>query len=81
MEQNTFMVMTYFRSGTQNEFGNWNYSTEFCYDRFMGMYPDIQIAFQVFTQHCKPVVPKKKSTGRPTSIVTEQALYNVKERM
>ena len=56
------MVMAYFLSGTQDDFGNWNYFIEFCYDQFMGMYPDIQIAFHLFTQ-CTRIVGRFLETG------------------
>ena len=79
------MVMPYFRSETQDEFGNWNYSLEF-YDQFMGIYPDIQTAFHLFTQHCTRIVGRfletgtieqKKSTERPASVVTEPGLLKI----
>ena len=40
MEQNTSVVVTYFRSGAQDEFGFWNDSIDAYYDQFIGMYSE-----------------------------------------
>ena len=90
VEQNTFLVMAYFRSGTQDEFGAWNYSSESTYAQFMGMYPDEEIPFYVFVQLCERVVERfldsgsvveRKSTGRSVTIVTKESIQDVNERM
>ena len=56
----------------------------------MGIYPDIHIAFHLFAKHCTHSVKRfretgsieqKKSTRRLASVVTEQAVHNVEERM
>ncbi|KAF5298795.1 hypothetical protein FQA39_LY11684 [Lamprigera yunnana] len=42
-EQDRFIVMAHFRSGTLNPDGNWSYSLQSCIERFMQQYPDEKI--------------------------------------
>ncbi|KAF5269716.1 hypothetical protein FQA39_LY08639 [Lamprigera yunnana] len=39
-EQDRFIVMAHFRSGTLNPDGNWSYSLQSCIEQFMQQYPD-----------------------------------------
>jgi hypothetical protein len=85
IEHNTFIVMAYFRSGLQNENGHWLYSQQSAYEQFVETYPEEQIEYPNFAQHCERIVErfvstgnvgKGKSTGRPT-VATPDVVQNV----
>lgn len=89
VEQDTFIVMAYFRSGIQNDEGFWIYSTEFCYEQYMAMYPEHVVPFLTFAQHQQRTVQRflesgsvsqRKSPGRPR-IVTEDVREDINQRM
>ncbi|KAF5306406.1 hypothetical protein FQA39_LY08915 [Lamprigera yunnana] len=88
-EQDRFIVMAHFRSGTLNPDGNWSYSLQFCIEQFMQQYPDEMIEYDIFKQHkCRLVHQfetkncscKGKSTGRPT-VLTENVIENIQKRI
>ncbi|KAF5305384.1 hypothetical protein FQA39_LY09213 [Lamprigera yunnana] len=88
-EQNRFIVMAHFRSGTLNPDGNWSYSLQSCIEQFMQQYPYEMIEYDIFKQHkCRLVhrfetkncICKGKSTGRPT-VLTENVIENIQERI
>ncbi|KAF5302904.1 hypothetical protein FQA39_LY02084 [Lamprigera yunnana] len=73
-EQDRFIVMAHFQSGTLNPDGNRSYSLQSCIEQFMQQYPDEMIEYDIFKQH------KCKSTGRPT-VLTENVIENIQERI
>ncbi|KAF5271755.1 hypothetical protein FQA39_LY08078 [Lamprigera yunnana] len=84
-EQDRFIVMADFRSGTLNPDGNWSYSLQSCIEQFMQQYPDEMIEYDIFKQHkCRLVhrfetkncICQGKSTGRPT-VLTENVIENI----
>ncbi|KAF5273547.1 hypothetical protein FQA39_LY18745 [Lamprigera yunnana] len=88
-EQERFIVMAHFRSGTLNPDGNWSYSLQSCIEQFMHQYPDEMIEYDIFKQHkCRLVhrfetkncICKGKSTGRPTVLI-ENVIENIQERI
>ncbi|KAF5301417.1 hypothetical protein FQA39_LY02146 [Lamprigera yunnana] len=88
-EQDRFIVMAHFQSGTLNPDGNWSYSLQSCIEQFMQQYPDEMIEYDIFKQHkCRLVrrfetkncICKGKSTGRPT-VLTENVIENIQERI
>ncbi|KAF5293000.1 hypothetical protein FQA39_LY13769 [Lamprigera yunnana] len=88
-EQDRFIVMAHFRSGTFNPDRNWSYSLQSCIEQFMQQYPDEMIQYDIFKQHkCRLVhrfetkncICKGKSTGRPTAL-TENVIENLQERI
>ncbi|KAF5285718.1 hypothetical protein FQA39_LY16524 [Lamprigera yunnana] len=89
LEQDRFIVMAHFRSGTLNPDGNWSYSLQSCIEQFMQQYPDEMIEYDIFKQHkCRLVhrfetkncICKEKSTGRPT-VLTKNVIENIQERI
>ncbi|KAF5293115.1 hypothetical protein FQA39_LY13725 [Lamprigera yunnana] len=50
-EQDRFIVMAHFRSGTLNPGGNWSYLLQYCIEQFMQQYPDEMIEYDIFKQH------------------------------
>ncbi|KAF5281253.1 hypothetical protein FQA39_LY05139 [Lamprigera yunnana] len=50
-EQDKFIVMAHFRSGTLNTDGNRSYSLQSCIEQFMQQYPDEMIEYDIFKQH------------------------------
>ncbi|KAF5299150.1 hypothetical protein FQA39_LY02323 [Lamprigera yunnana] len=51
LEQDRFIVMAHFRSGTLNLDGKWSYSLQSCIEQFMQQYPDKMIEYDIFKQH------------------------------
>lgn len=89
VEEDTFIVMAYFRSGIRDELGAWTYSTESCYEQFVTTYGEQHIPFHIFAQHQERVISrfmdsgsvcKGKSPGRP-KITTPEVVANVQEHM
>jgi len=81
--------VAYFRSGLQNNDGNWIYSLQSTFEQFVAMYPEDQVDYRSFTIHTTRIVErflntgnvaKDKSTGRPT-VATPDVLNNVNERV
>ncbi|KAF5302768.1 hypothetical protein FQA39_LY01948 [Lamprigera yunnana] len=88
-EQDRFIVMAHFRTGTFNADGNWSYSLQSCIEQFMQQYSDEIIEYDIFKQHkCRLVhqfetkncICKGKSTGKPT-VLTENVIENIQERI
>ncbi|KAF5292036.1 hypothetical protein FQA39_LY14097 [Lamprigera yunnana] len=88
-EQDRFIVMAHFRSGTLNPDGNWSYSVQSCIEQFMQQYPAEIIEYDIFKQHkctlvhrfeTKNCICKGKLTGRPT-VLTENLIENIQERI
>lgn len=89
IEEDTFIVMAYFRSGFQNNPGDWTYSSEACYEQFTATYPEQEIAFTMFVQHQDRVIArfldtgsvcKGKSPGRP-KVITPESVANIQEHI
>jgi hypothetical protein len=77
--------MAYFDSGLQNENGQWMYSQQSVYEQFVETYPEEQIEYPNFAQHCGRIIERfgstdnvGKSTGRPT-VATPDVVQNVEE--
>lgn len=88
-EQDAFILMAHFRSGTQNPNGTWSYSLQSCVQQYIQAFPDGDIPYDVFKNHRlvlikryeeKHCICKGKSTGRPT-ILTEDVVEDVRQRM
>lgn len=89
IEEDTFIVVAYFRSGNFDEQGGWNYSSEACYNEFVTTYPEHEIAYSVFIQHEQRVIErfletgsvcKRKPPGRP-KVTTPEVVANVQEHI
>lgn len=88
-EKDTFIVMAYYRSGQQDENGEWVYSAENSYAQFLHQFPEEPMAFHVYQQHMRTVISRftetgsvsaKQKSGR-TKVVDEAVVANVQERM
>ncbi|KAK5649666.1 hypothetical protein RI129_000695 [Pyrocoelia pectoralis] len=85
-EQDAFILMAHFRSGTRNPDGTWSYSLQSCIEQFSEAFPDVNIEYDAFKKHRlrliaryenKHCICKGKSTGRPTVLtVTFNKEYN-----
>lgn len=88
-QQDAFILMAHFRSGTLNEDGTWTYSLQSCMEQFMLEFPEVDVDYDSFanrrhvlvkrfeTKHC---LCKGKPTGRPT-ILTEDVVNDIQQRM
>ncbi|KAF5294289.1 hypothetical protein FQA39_LY13433 [Lamprigera yunnana] len=88
-EQDRFLIMVHFRSGTLNPDINWSYSLQSCIEQFMQQYPDEMIEYNIFKQRkyrlvhrfkTKNCICKGKSTGRST-VLTKNVIENIQERI
>lgn len=88
-EQDAFILMAHFRSGTRNEDGSWSYSLQSCMEQFFEEFPDENIAYDNFKHHKsvllkryeeKHCICKGKPTGRPT-VLTENVVQDIRQRM
>ncbi|KAJ3662057.1 hypothetical protein Zmor_006424 [Zophobas morio] len=88
LEQNTFIVMSYYRNGTLNADGEWVYSVQACKDEYLAKFPELNIEEQSLMTHIKRIVDrfnstgnvsKGKSPGRPP--VSEEVVEDLRERM
>ncbi|KAF5297719.1 hypothetical protein FQA39_LY12050 [Lamprigera yunnana] len=50
-EQDAFVVMAHFCSGTRNPDGTWSYSLQSCIEQFSEDFPDFNIEYNVFKKH------------------------------
>lgn len=88
-DQDAFILMAHFRSGTHNEDGSWTYSLQSCIEQFTTEYPDVDFDYDTLrhrkcvlvkrfeTKHC---ICKGKSSGRPT-VLTDDVVDNIQQRM
>ncbi|KAJ3661413.1 hypothetical protein Zmor_005808 [Zophobas morio] len=88
LEQNTFIVMSYYRNGTLNADGEWVYSVQACKDEYLAKFPELNIEEQSLMTHIKRIVDRFNSTGnvsqgkspgRPP--VSEEVVEDLRERM
>jgi hypothetical protein len=88
-DQDAFILMAHFRSGTRNLDGNWNYSLRSCFEQFVEAFPDLNVNYEDFGHHKRAIINrfnrkhcicKGKSTGRPT-ILTEPVVNDIQERI
>lgn len=86
---NKFIVEAYFRSGTRNEQGNWDYSYKSCYEQFLEQFPELEFCYGYFRQYVRRLIQrfrktgnvhKGKSTGRPT-VLTDEVVADIHQRM
>ncbi|KAJ3665723.1 hypothetical protein Zmor_001204 [Zophobas morio] len=63
LEQNTFIVMSYYRNGTLNADGEWVYSVQACKDEYLAKFPELNIEEQSLMTHIKRIVDRFNSTG------------------
>jgi hypothetical protein len=86
-EQNTFIVMSYFRNGTFIN-GGWSYSVVACKDEYLAKYPNVQIQESSLKAHIRTVINRfiqtgnvneKKSTGRPQ--ISEEIVEDLRARV
>jgi hypothetical protein len=75
------------RITNNNKNGHWLYSQQSAYEQFVETYPEEQIEYPNFAQHCGRIVErfvstgyveKGKSTGRPI-VATPDVVQNVEE--
>ncbi|KAJ3649791.1 hypothetical protein Zmor_021512 [Zophobas morio] len=87
LEQNTFIVMSYYRNGVLNEYGDWVYSVDACKDEYLVKYP-VVIEEESLKTHIRRIVArfndtgsvcKGKPTGRPE--VSEDVVDDLRTRM
>lgn len=88
-EQEAFILIAHYRSGTRNPDGNWTYSLQNCLEQFNEQFPDANVPYDQFVQrrhriinrfeekHC---ICKGKSTGRASKL-TENVLDDIQQRM
>ncbi|KAK5645147.1 hypothetical protein RI129_006447 [Pyrocoelia pectoralis] len=88
-EQDAFILMAHFRSGTRNPDGTWSYSLQSCIEQFSEAFPDVNIEYDAFKKHRlrliaryenKHCICKGKSTGRPT-VLTEEVVNDIQQRI
>ncbi|KAF5289026.1 hypothetical protein FQA39_LY03905 [Lamprigera yunnana] len=88
-EQNAFVVIARFRSGTRNPDRTWSYSLQSCIEQFSDAFPDFNIEYDVFKKHRlrlikgyenKHCICKGRSTGRPT-VLTEEVVNDIQQRI
>ncbi|KAJ3643622.1 hypothetical protein Zmor_026323 [Zophobas morio] len=87
VEQNTFIVMSYYRNGTFVD-GAWLYSVAACKQEYLANYPDLEIQETSLEAHIRDVinrfvrtgnVNKGKSSGR--TAVSEEVVDDLRERL
>lgn len=87
LEQNKFIVMSYYRNGTLIN-GEWIYSVEACKNEYLAKYPDVQILESSLKAHIRDVmnrfmqtgnVSKGKSPGRPQ--VSQEVVEDLRTRV
>ncbi|KAJ3650158.1 hypothetical protein Zmor_021863 [Zophobas morio] len=87
VEQNTFIVMSYYRNGTFVDEA-WLYSVAACKQEYLANYPDLEIQETSLEAHIRDVinrfvrtgnVNKGKSSGRPA--VSEEVVDDLRERL
>ena len=54
LEQNTFIIMSYYRNGVLNEDGDWVYSVDACKDEYLVKYP-VVIEEDAHTANCDQI--------------------------
>lgn len=88
-QQDAFILMAHYRSGSRNPDGTWTYSLASCIEQFSEAFPGVDIAYDVFKNHKhvlvkrfeeKHCICKGKSTGRPT-VLTENVVEDIRTRM
>ncbi|KAJ3659405.1 hypothetical protein Zmor_011095 [Zophobas morio] len=88
-EQDDFILMAHFRSGTRNPDGTWSYSLQSCIDQFTEAFPDANVGYQTFANHkgvlvhpfeTKNCIYKGKTTGRKT-VLTEEVTEDIQHRL
>jgi hypothetical protein len=87
LEQNTFIVMSYYRNGTLQN-GDWVYSINACKEEFFAKFPNCNIVEANLIAHIRRVVnrfvatgsvEKGKSVGRPA--VNEEIVEDLRQRI
>ncbi|KAH0810715.1 hypothetical protein GEV33_012076 [Tenebrio molitor] len=87
LEQNTFIVMSYYRNGTLQN-GEWVYSINACKEEFFAKFPNCNIVEANLIAHIRRVVnrfvatgsvEKGKSVGRPP--VNEEIVEDLRQRI
>ncbi|XP_018577574.1 uncharacterized protein LOC108915906 [Anoplophora glabripennis] len=61
LEQDAFILMAFFRSGTRNEDGSWTYSLQSCIEQFRKKFPDANVDYDTFLRR-KCVILKRFKT-------------------
>ncbi|KAJ3663138.1 hypothetical protein Zmor_007447 [Zophobas morio] len=88
-EQDAFILMAHFRSGTRNPDGTWSYSLQSCIDQFTEAFPDANVGYQTFANHkgvlvhrfeTKNCICKGKTCGRKT-VLTEEVTEDIQHRL
>ncbi|KAJ3661894.1 hypothetical protein Zmor_006270 [Zophobas morio] len=62
LEQNTFIIMYYYRNGVLNENGGWVYSVDACKDEYLVKYP-VVIEEESLKTHIWRIVARFNDTG------------------
>jgi hypothetical protein len=87
LEQNTFIVMSYYRNGTLQN-GEWVYSINACKEEFFAKFPNCNIVEANLIAHIRRIVnrfvatgsvEKGKSVGRPP--VNEEIVEDLRQRI
>ncbi|KAF5293735.1 hypothetical protein FQA39_LY03220 [Lamprigera yunnana] len=88
-EQDAFVVMSHFRSGTRNPDGTCSYSLQSCIEQFSEAFPEFNIEYDVFKNHRLPLIKryenkhcicKGRSSGSPT-VLTEEVVNDIQQRI
>lgn len=89
VEQDAFILMAHFRSGTRNPDGTWSYSLQSCIEQFEQEWPEEHVPYELF-KHRRTVITQRfqdkhcickgKSTGR-TTLLTENVVNDIRTRM
>jgi hypothetical protein len=88
VEQNTFIVISFYRNATKDENGEWSYSVQACKDEYLAKFPHLDVEEQSLMTHIRRIVDrfdktgdvsKGKSSERPQ--VGEDIVEDLKQRM
>lgn len=89
IQQDTFIVMSHFRSGTMQEDGSWKYSLGSCFQQFVTEYANLEINLDTFTRHRNRVIERFTQTGsvlkrkpeKAPTVLTEEVVADIRQRM
>jgi hypothetical protein len=88
VEQNTFIVISFYGNATRDENGEWSYSVQACKDEYLAKFPNLDVEEQSLMTHIRRImdrfdktgdVSKGKSSGRPQ--VSEDIVEDLRQRV
>lgn len=89
LEENQFILESYFRNGQRNENGEWIYSVQLCVEEVMDHFPNRDFDYDNLSRLVHRVVDRVRKTGSVeqgkssgrTTVLTEDVLEDIRTRM